>query len=57
MEKKEAKDDRIEKIQEQILRFALKDFSLRVPVSDKCDDIDAIIAGLNVLGEELELKK
>ena len=50
------KDKRLEDIQEQILRYAMKDFSMRLEVSGKGDDIDAIIAGLNVLGEELAYK-
>ena len=47
------KDARLALIQEQILKFTLLDFSMQVPVSKKGDDLDAIIVGLNTLGEEL----
>lgn len=50
-------DVRLEQIQEQILRFAQMDFGFRSSLSDKGDEIDAIIVGLNTLGEELEFKK
>ncbi len=47
------KDIRLEQVQEQLLRFTVLDFSPRVPVSGKGDDIDAIILALNTLGDEL----
>jgi light-regulated signal transduction histidine kinase (bacteriophytochrome) len=48
-------DDRIEKIYSQLLRYTTEgDFSGRIPVSDKGDELDAIIVGLNTLGEELQ---
>lgn len=50
-------DIRLEQIQEQILRFSLMDFGFRSSLSDKGDEIDAIIVGLNTLGEELEFNK
>jgi PAS domain S-box-containing protein len=50
------KDPRLELIQQQILRFATSDFSVHLPVSEQGDDTDAIIAGLNTLGEELNNK-
>ena len=58
MEKKiEVKnDERLELIQQLIIKFTLFDFSGRIPVSEKGDDMDAIIVGLNTLGEELESK-
>jgi len=49
----ENKDGRIRLIHEQLVRFTQLDFSLRLPVSEQGDDIDAIIVGLNTLGEEL----
>lgn len=48
------KDSRIELIKEQILRFAASEYDKKLPVSKKKDDLDAIIAGLNVLGEQLQ---
>ena len=51
------KAERLGQIQEQILKFARFDFSVRIPVSEKGDDIDAIIVGLNTLGEELSTRE
>ncbi|HWY10438.1 MAG TPA: hypothetical protein VN026_03880 [Bacteroidia bacterium] len=51
------KAERLELIQAQILRFTQMDFSMRIPLSEKGDDIDAIIVGLNTLGEELSTKE
>ena len=48
-----ASDKRTEHILEQILRFTASDFTVRLPVSEKGDELDAIIAGLNTIGEEL----
>lgn len=45
-------DDRIERILHQILKFAEPDYAIREVVSEKGDEIDAIIAGLNILMEE-----
>jgi hypothetical protein len=58
MENKKHKrtDERMEKIQEMIVRFTQFDFNHQLPVSDKGDDLDAIIVGLNTLGEELKEK-
>lgn len=49
-----SKDPRLEKIADQILSFVRSDFSKRLEFSDNRDEIDAIIAALNVLGEQLE---
>lgn len=46
-------DERFERIQEQLIKFIRFDFSGRIPLSGKGDDIDAIILALNTLGEEL----
>ena len=51
------KDERLERIQEQLIEFTQLDFTLRIPVSGKGDDIDAIILALNTLGEELSAKE
>lgn len=51
------KPERLGWIQDQIVKFTQFDFSARVPVSENGDDIDAIIVGLNTLGEELQNKK
>lgn len=53
----DTKDDRIEKILEQILKFTRSDFGMRGVISEKGDEIDAIVAGLNTLGEEWNRKK
>lgn len=47
-------DNRMELIQQQILKFVRLDFTMTIPVSGKGDDVDAIIVGLNTLGEELK---
>lgn len=49
-----AEDKRLEQIQEQIVRLANADFSTQGELSDKGDDLDSVIVGLNLLGEELE---
>jgi light-regulated signal transduction histidine kinase (bacteriophytochrome) len=46
-------DIRIEKIYEQLVQYSTGNFSVREDVSDKGDELDAIIVGLNTLGEEL----
>ncbi|HXB41630.1 MAG TPA: ATP-binding protein [Bacteroidia bacterium] len=56
------KDKRLNLIQEQLIKFTQQDFSGSIPLSKNADEIDAIIAGLNTLGEEmnttrLELEK
>ena len=51
------KDERLFLIQEQLIKFTQFDFSGHLPVSEKGDDIDAIIVGLNTLGEELRGKE
>lgn len=50
-------DDRIERILNQILKFAQPDYATPEVVSEKGDEIDAIIAGLNILQEEWNAKK
>jgi PAS domain S-box-containing protein len=47
------RDSRIAEILKQIVRFSKGDYSGYVPVSGQVDEIDAISAGLNVLGEIL----
>jgi hypothetical protein len=46
-------DKRLSLIQEQLIKFVQLDFSGSLPVSEKGDDIDAIIIGINTLAEEL----
>ncbi len=48
------KDERIGRVLDQLLRFAASDLACRIPVSGKGDEVDAIIAGLNTLGEEMD---
>jgi hypothetical protein len=59
MEKKgEIKNDlRLELIKEQLIKYTQLDFSGHIHVSENSDEIDAIIVGLNTLGEELSEKK
>ena len=52
--KKYDQDQRIEKIYEQIVKYTTSDFTGRLPYSDKGDELDGIIVGLNTLGEELQ---
>lgn len=54
-EKNILKDDvRIEKILNLLLKYTLGDYSAREVVSSEGDELDAIIIGLNTLGEEAE---
>jgi PAS domain S-box-containing protein len=55
--KKENKDERIDQALNLLLKYSQMDFSARGPVSDKGDEMDAIMAGLNTLGEELGAAK
>jgi light-regulated signal transduction histidine kinase (bacteriophytochrome) len=49
------KDERIEKIYSLILHYTTTgDYGARAEISDKGDELDAIILGLNTLGEELQ---
>ena len=47
-------DDRIHRIVDLLLKYARLDFGSREVVSEKGDEVDAVIVGLNTLGEELE---
>ena len=47
-------DARLYLIQIQLIKFTQMDFNEVIPVSERGDDIDAIIVGLNTLGEELK---
>lgn len=44
----------IDEIEEVIIAYATGDLSRRLEISDKRDDRDTIVAGINMLGEELE---
>lgn len=46
--------DRIEDINNLIIRIASGDFDQKIQISDSFDEIDAIVAGINMLGEELK---
>lgn len=48
------KDERIEKIYDLLVKYTTGDFSVRENISSKGDELDAIILGLNTLGEELQ---
>ncbi len=45
---------RIENIFNVLLKYTIMDFSEKASVSERADEIDAISAGLNTLGEELQ---
>lgn len=47
-------DKRLLEISDLIVRLANADFTKQLEVSEKGDDIDSIIIGLNLIGEELE---
>lgn len=47
---------RINEIMDALLKYTLMDFSKKLPISNKGDELDAIIVGLNTLSEELESK-
>ncbi|MGZ4098889.1 MAG: PAS domain-containing sensor histidine kinase, partial [Bacteroidia bacterium] len=48
------KDNRIENIHNLLVKFNIGDFSERLKVSEKGDEIDAIIIGLNSLADEAQ---
>lgn len=48
------KDNRIEKIYQMLVKFTTSDFSARETITEKGDELDAIILGLNTLGEEMQ---
>src|ERR1043165_4008613 len=48
------KDERLEKIIDLLLKYTLGDYGHRELISQKGDEVDAIIIGLNTLGEELQ---
>jgi PAS domain S-box-containing protein len=50
-------DKRFEKVSDLIIKYTTLDFSSRGAISPKGDELDAIITGLNTLGEELEASK
>lgn len=52
-----SKDERIERIYNLLIKYTTLDFSQRETISDKSDELDAIITGLNTLGEELEASR
>lgn len=47
-------DERLEAISDLLIQYSLGNFEAHLPISDNEDDIDAIIAGVNMLGEELK---
>lgn len=49
-------DERLDRILSLLVKYAQGDFEARESVSDKGDEIDAIILGLNTLGEELSAR-
>jgi PAS domain S-box-containing protein len=49
-------EERINTLLDALLKYTLLDFSEKLTVSDKADEIDAIAIGLNTLSEELEDK-
>lgn len=47
-------DERIDKIYNLLLKYVTSDFTARETVSEKGDELDGIILGLNTLGEEMQ---
>jgi PAS domain S-box-containing protein len=47
-------DSRFKKINDLLSAYALGQFDKKLPLSKKLDEIDAFIAGVNMLGEELK---
>jgi PAS domain S-box-containing protein len=54
MKSNKESDDRIERISAQLLRYNLGDYSIRESYSENGDQIDALIAAVNSLGDELQ---
>lgn len=55
MKKNQTNEDlRLEEISNLLIQYSLGNFDLQLPLSQDGDDIDAIIAGVNMLGEELK---
>ena len=50
-------DKRIQLVLDQIIKFTQNDFQACPGLSPEGDEIDAIIAGLNALGDELKAKE
>ncbi|MBC8475430.1 MAG: PAS domain S-box protein [Bacteroidetes bacterium] len=50
-------DKRFDEIQEFLLQLALGNFQNKVTPSESLDEIDAIIVGVNMLGEELKVSQ
>ena len=51
------KDPRIDVILDLLVKFATGDFSDRAAISDKGDDLDAILLGLNSIAEEAQTNR
>lgn len=47
-------DIRLEEISNLLIQYSLGNFEEQLPISDSGDDVDALIAGVNMLGEELK---
>lgn len=55
MKPKTSDDDyRLEALSDLLIQYSLGNFDSYLPISENEDDIDAIIAGVNMLGEELK---
>ncbi|MDB5284427.1 MAG: hypothetical protein JWO06_3502, partial [Bacteroidota bacterium] len=50
----EWRTNRLNEIVEVLLKYTLMDFSIKLDISDRGDELDAIALGLNTLGEELD---
>ncbi|MDH5542459.1 MAG: HAMP domain-containing protein [Nitrospinota bacterium] len=57
MEKINQNDPRFNRIIDLIMNLAEGDLESRAEVSNKGDELDAIITGLNMLAEELKAKQ
>ena len=49
-------DDRFDKINKLLIAYSIGDFDKKLAMSKRMDEVDAFIAGVNMLGEELKEK-
>jgi PAS domain S-box-containing protein len=50
-------DKRFEQIQSYLIQLAIGDYNGQIPPSESLDEIDALIVGVNMLGEELKVSR
>ena len=50
-------DKRFEQIQSYLIQLAIGDYNGQIPPSESLDEIDALIVGVNMLGQELKVSR